>query len=346
LLSFLYKRYKTFHGDETKGMVIIPTELVVDNGKKLFSILMELSQQNDLENDFIKWMQNANHFCSSLVDRIVPGKLNAPEQNIIQTKFGYEDELMIMSEAYKLWAIESSDKKVKEVLSFADADSGIIVAPDIAFFRELKLRLLNGSHTFSCGLAFLAGFATVKDAMNNESFSAFIKKLMLEEIAPAIETENISLKEANDFALKVLDRYRNPFIEHQWLSITLQYSSKMQMRNLPTLKNYVDRFKKIPLKMALGFAGYILFMRPVEFIDNKYYGEINGRQYFINDDKASYFYEIWKSGNINFVVNAVAENKMLWNEDLSLTEGFSEAVKNYLHLLIDFGAKKTIDQLI
>ena len=126
LLAFLYERYKAFNGDIKKGMVIVPTELITDNGSKLQSIVIELAHLNKCDYAFIDWLENANCFCNSLVDRIVPGKLPSPEQKNIETKLGYKDDLMIMSEAYRLWAIESSNPKVKDALSFARADDGVI----------------------------------------------------------------------------------------------------------------------------------------------------------------------------------------------------------------------------
>ena len=346
LLSFLYERYKIFNGDPLKGLVIIPTELIPQNADKLLSILLELANQNELEMGFSDWLKNSNYFCNSLVDRIVPGKLNVKQQQEMELKAGFQDELMIMSEAYRLWAIESSNERVKEILSFADADAKVFIGPDIAVFRELKLRLLNGSHTFSCGLAHLAGFTTVKEAMSDQSFSEYIKDLMFVEIAHAITEDNLTYDLATDFAGKVLDRYSNPYIEHQWLSITMQYTSKMYMRNVTTLKKYFERTKEIPVHMAIGFAGYLLFMRPVEITGNKYYGEVNGQRYFINDDNASYFYEMWQKYDINDLVNNVLGNKTLWRTDLSAITGFGEAVKNNLTLLLNQGARKTIKNSI
>ncbi len=345
LLAFLLERYKIFNGDETKGMVIIPTELIPNNADKLLSILIELCKQNNLEQAFVEWLQKANHFCDSLVDRIVPGKLGAEELNKIEILLGCKDELMIMSEVYRLWAIESASEKVKEILSFSKADNGVVIAPDITVFRELKLRLLNGSHTLICGLAFLAGFVTVKEAMNDESFSTFIKNLMMEELSPAIAENNISIDQAKEFSEKVLDRFRNPFIAHQWISITMQYSSKMYMRNIATLKKYVNRFNKIPQHVSLGFAGYLLFTKPVHVIDNKYYGELNGAKYFINDDSASYFYDVWKDNNVDAVVDTVLSNQKIWKEDLNLLDGFADDVKRYLHLLLNEGARKALSTL-
>lgn len=345
LLAFLYQRYRIFQGDISKGMVIIPTELIPQNADKLLSIILELAHQNGLETAFLDWLENSNHFCNSLVDRIVPGKLDAADQREIELKSGYKDDLMIMSEVYRFWAIESTNEKVKQILSFSDADNGVAIAPDISAFCELKLRLLNGAHTFSCGLAHLAGFETVKEAMDDTSFSAFIKNLMLAEIAVAITDENISIKRATDFAKKVLERYRNPYINHHWLSITMQYTSKMRIRNIATLKNYIGRFKIIPSHMALGFAGYLLFMKPAEVAGNKYYGEANAGKYLINDDQAFYFHEVWKERDMDSLLAKVMSNQKLWGSDLSTIAGLTEAVKDNLNLLITQGAKKTIKNI-
>ncbi len=338
LLAFLYKRYQVFNGDVTKGMVIIPTELITDNGKKLESIIEELAHINKLEYEFIDWLENANYFCNSLVDRIVPGKLPATKQAEVEKQLGYTDELMIMSEVYRLWAIESGDKNVKEILSFAKADDGVVIAANIDRFRELKLRLLNGSHTFSCGLAHLAGFHTVKDAMNDNSFATYITNLMMQEISPAIINEEISLQDAKNFATTVLDRYRNPHIDHQWLSITMQYSSKMQMRNIPTLLSYYEKVGTVPEHMALGFAAHILFMRSEKDALNKFWGEVNGRKYLINDDNAAYYAEAWKQFSIHELVRKLLSNTEHWGTDLSALSGFVEAVSRNLDGLISDGA--------
>ena len=114
------------------------------------------------------------------------------------------------------------------------------------------------------------------------------------------------------------------------------------MRNIATLKKYVSHFNKIPQHVALGFAGYLLFTKPVHVIDNKYYGELNGAKYFINDDSASYFYDVWKDNNVDAIVDTVLSNQKIWKEDLLLMNGFADEVKKYLHLLINEGAKKVL----
>jgi len=340
LLSFLHKRFEIFGDEDNKGLVIIPTELLPDNGKKLLSILLELAEQNRLSHQFIEWLNQKNFFCSSLVDRIVPGKLPPADREKTESSLGYTDTLMIMSENYRLWAVEAKDPKVNEVLSFSRADPGVVIAPDIHIFRELKLRLLNGSHTLSCGLAHLVGFVTVKDAMADSDFVTYVKTLMLEEIAPVITDRNLSLDMAREFAGKVLDRYRNPFIEHRWLSITMQYSSKMKMRDVPILLSYVERMERLPKLIVLGWAAYILFMRSELGNDGQYYGEINGKKYLVNDNQAAYYAAQWSDPAR--VVETVLSNEELWGSDLTALPGFTEAVNTQVLNLQNNGPKAAI----
>lgn len=346
LTAFLFKRYKHFKGDESKGMVIIPTELIPANGTTLKAIVLELAHQNDLESEFINWIVNANTFCNSLVDRIVPGKLPPDEQIEAEQKGGYKDELMIMSEPYGLWAIEADSEQVKEILSFHLADESVIISPDIHIFRELKLRLLNGSHTFSCGLAHLAGFKTVKQAMDNKVFEAWISNLMMWEIVPSITNDELTSEQAVNFAKRVLDRYRNPFIRHQWLSITLQYTSKMVMRNTCLIRNYFERHGTVPGYMALGLAGHLLFMKCEKSADGKYYGKHNGESYPVNDDHAPYFSEKWSRNTIDQLVESVFSDKGLWGENLAEFPGLVDAVTAKLNKLMIEGSGQAMHQLI
>ena len=155
LLAFLFERYKVFNGSAEAGMVIIPTELISNNGQKLKSIVLELAHFNGLDSTFIDWLEKSNHFCSSLVDRIVPGKPDKLIKASLETELGYQDDLLTMSEVYCLWAIEGNDH-VRKQLSFATAHPGVVIADDITIFKELKLRLLNATHTLSSGIAYLA----------------------------------------------------------------------------------------------------------------------------------------------------------------------------------------------
>lgn len=338
LLAYLYERYKAFKGSDESGMVIIPNELITDNGKKLRSVVLELAAMNKLDESFIKWMENSNHFCNSLVDRIVPGKLPAEEKLITETKLGYYDDLMIMAESFRLWAIETDNEQVKQLLSFSQCDEGIVIAKDIEKFRELKLRLLNGTHTFSCGLAFLCGFNTVKEAMEDENMTSFIRNLMKNEIAEATTNEFISHGDTHDFTAKVLDRFRNPSLDHKWINITVQYSSKMKMRNIPLLVKHFSRNNNSPEHMALGFAAFLLFMKGKLNESGQYMGSLNETEYIIQDDNAAWFSEKWLSGNTAYALEAIMSDKDFWGVDLMSMNGFVELVKSNVFSLMSKGA--------
>ena len=333
LLAFLYERFIAFNGSEHSGFVIVPTELILDNGKKLESIVLELAHLNALEEDFIEWLEKCNYFCNSLVDRIVTGMPDKKIRNEIEMELGYKDELLTISEVYSLWAIEGGET-IKDILSFAQADNRVIIESNIDLYRELKLRLLNGTHTLTCGLAFLAGYDTVQHTMENEVTARFIEDLIRNEISPSIPYEiDDAIKQ--DFILKVLDRFCNSDIRHHWESITLNYSAKMRMRCIPLLVNYYKNNDTVPPLFALGFAAYIYFMKAVKQSDNKFYGELNGQSYLIEDEMAERFYALWNKKSVNGIVKDVLKDKSFWGYDLSRFPGFQQSVADNLNSIIN-----------
>lgn len=334
LLAWLHARYEA----KLSGVVIIPTELIVDNGKVLKNIVLDLCKYNNLEADFVNWLNTENHFCSSLVDRIVPGKPRGKALEELQAELGYDDDLMSIAEVYRLWAIEG-DEKVKEILTFAEADNGVKIEKNIELYRELKLRMLNGTHTLMCGLAYLSGFQTVKEALADDMIEKFITNLMMTDVAPAIPYK-IDSKVSQRYGREVLDRFRNPYLDHQWISITLQYTMKMRMRNIPLLLNYYKEFNTVPQYFARGFAAYLLFMKATKEIDGKYYGEREGEDYLIQDDQAAYFYQVWKNHKAAEVVKAVLSNESLWGADLTKLHDFEETVTTHLSNMQLIGAKE------
>ncbi len=324
LLAFLHARYQHFNGSSESGMVIVPTELIINNGDALKEIVLKLAADHRLSEEFVKWLKTQNHFCNSLVDRIVPGAPDAQTNAAICADLGYSDKNLIISEVYSLWAIQGGSR-VKDVLSFAKADAGVVIAEDIEIYRELKLRLLNGTHTLMCGMSYLLGFRLVKDVMANGYLSKLVMNLMLSELALAIPYK-MDFKVADRFGRSVLDRFRNPFINHKLIDITVQYTTKMRMRNVPLLVNYYKEFGKAPELFAMGFAAYLQFMHAVKVEDGKYFGDSNGEFYPINCDYAAYFYEAWK----DFDLKKILADTSLWGADLSALPGFEAAVQKYV----------------
>ncbi|NQX40215.1 tagaturonate reductase [Pedobacter steynii] len=334
VLAVLYQRYQAFKGAEESGLVIIATELIPDNGKKLKEIVWKLALFNELEDQFVSWLLQHNRFCNSLVDRIVPGKPDAKALSALEEELGYQDDLLVMTEPYRLWAIEGDDK-VAEVLSFSMADQGMIVVEDIEIYRELKVRLLNGTHTLSSGIAFLSGIDTVKNAMENEQIKNYIAMLMEKEIGPAIPYA-VSPEQITAFANTVKDRFANPSIAHLWLNITAQYTMKMKIRILPLLLNHYRLFHHVPEHIAFGFAAYLVFMKTDHQKDGKYYGAYQKINYLINDDSAGYFAGKVTLGDEHYVLSILADVDF-WNADLSLLQGFAQAVKTRFEEILQLG---------
>jgi tagaturonate reductase len=341
LLAFLYTRYQYFKGSTDAGMVIVPTELISNNGSLLKSIVLELAEFNQLEKAFIVWLNESNDFCNSLVDRIVPGMLAAAEKVAAEKELGYTDNLMIMSEPYSLWAIETSQARSKSILSFSQVNEGVKLADDIQKFKEIKLRLLNATHTFSCGVAILAGFQTVREAMDANYFRNYVTNLMLQEIRPLLIGNLISEQEATTFANNVIDRFRNPFIEHKWINISAQFSLKMAMRNLPLIKKHYTSNTQEPILMLLGFAAYILFMQSVKTSAGFYERTIGANSYVITDEKAALLHQYWQLPIISASIAAILSDTSIWGEDLLLIPRFSS---DLVKMVANFN-NKNIEQI-
>ncbi len=330
LLAVLWERYQYFKGSSHTGFVIVPTELVVDNGRLLQEIVLKLAAFNELPEAFKQWIKTDNHFCNSLVDRIVPGKPRDLEA--LQQKAGYTDGLWIDVEPFLLWAIEGGEY-IRQVLSFHQADARMLIAPSITPYREQKLRILNGSHTISVPLAFLGGLNTVYECMEHAFMRTFFHTVVMEEILPTIQD---ICPQADTFAQDVLDRFANPYIAHKLISITFQESSKMNARNVRTLVRYYERQQALPPAMCLGFAAMLLFLRPVKEEGGKYYGVREAEQYLITDDNAAVFAAYWQgitdkdSSAVAAMVQQICADNRLWETDLTKLEGFAASVTGHL----------------
>jgi len=343
LLAFLYERFVAFEGSEKSGFVIIPTELIPDNGKKLESIVFELAHLNGLNDDFIEWLESCNHFCNSLVDRIVTGMPGEEIRREIEQELGYNDDLLTVCEVYRLWAIEGNEK-IKKIVSFAAADAGVVIEPDIDLYRELKLRLLDGTHTLSCGIAFLAGIDTVEHAMDDPMMGKYISDLMQKEIGPSIPY-TIDAETLRNFIATVQDRFRNPHINHFWKNITLNYTQKIKMRCIPVFLNYYNKNQAIPELFAMGFAAYIAFMKPVKQSGKEFFGEFQGQSYLIEDETADIFYKIWQTSSVNKVVKEVLGNAGFWGQDLATIPGLEQSVTDKLNSILNNGMRAAVEDI-
>jgi tagaturonate reductase len=253
LLAYLFHRFQKIGHLESSKICIVPTELVENNGDRLRTFLKNLATFNGLSADFEAWFDKKVVTGNSLVDRIVPGK---PEREILeryQAELQFSDNYLIESEPFNLWAIEGTPD-LGDWLSFSKCNEGIKIAADISIFKELKLRLLNATHSFSAGVALSHQLETVSEAMNDVDFQSFINELIT-DIQAAILLEIPDLVKAQ-FAADVLDRFRNPNIRHFWSSIILNYSEKFKIRCIPLIRQFYLKNGRYSLAMIRGMAGY------------------------------------------------------------------------------------------
>ena len=225
--ALLYKRFQHFKGAEDKGLTIIPCELINNNADTLKEIILKYAQLWKLEIGFVKWIEKHNSFHNTLVDRIVPGY---PKDEIesYQSQLEFKDNLIVSAEVFLLWVIEGG-KELKEKIPFDQIDENILIVEDMQPYRTRKVRILNGAHTVMVPFSLMYGNETVKQTIDNEFTGEFIKNTVFEEIN---KTLDLSEKELSTFASEVFDRFRNPFIKHQLVSIALNSVSKFKVRVL------------------------------------------------------------------------------------------------------------------
>ncbi|MCI9406975.1 MAG: tagaturonate reductase [Clostridia bacterium] len=254
LLALLKRRYDHFKGDMGKGLAIIPCELIDDNGDELYRCLTELAKINKMDAKFIEWMQNANHFTSTLVDRIVPG-YPRNEIEAIQEETGYIDNNVVKGEIFHLWVLKK-EPHIQKVFPADKTGLNVIFADDIHPYKQRKVKILNGSHTAMVPVAYLCGIDTVGEAVNDPIIGKFVRDFVFEEVNPTI---NLPQDQMVAFANSVIERYRNPYIRHELMSIALNSTTKFKTRLLPTLVDYVKIKGKLPNRLLFAFAALVEF---------------------------------------------------------------------------------------
>ena len=337
LTIWLYKRFQHFGNDTSKGCIILPCELIEDNGAALKKAILQYAVHWRLGENFMNWIYNANHFCSTLVDRIVSG-YPTERATEIQSELGYEDELLVAGEYYHSWVIQANDI-VQQELPFSKTDLNVEFVDDLASYREMKVRILNGAHTSMVPVGYLAGFRLVKEVMDDETLSHFVEALLLKE---TITTLNFSEAVTHKFVQDVLDRFRNPLLKHQLISISLNSTSKFVARLLPTFKDYYRTQRKLPQRIVFGLSALI----------RMYKGEFNGERIELKDDaKALHFFGLnWKKYEdkemkMNVLVGVVLSNISIWAEDLTAYEGLVQQVTENIISIEEMGVVATLKNL-
>ncbi len=240
------------------GFVVLPCELIEENGRTLREYVLRHARLWGLGEDFARFVERDNHFLNTLVDRINTGYPSGETMDL-----GYEDELVNCCEWYHLWVIEG-DKALAAEIPFDRAGLNVKWVDDLAPYRTRKVRILNGAHTATVALAMLAGVETVGEAVADHEIGAFMRRAVFEEIIPTLDLPSEELEE---YAEGVFRRFQNPFIRHEWRAISLNSVSKFRMRVLPSILEYERRFGRIPPNLIRSLAILIELYREFEVRD-------------------------------------------------------------------------------
>lgn len=335
LTQLLYHRFRTFDGDKSKGLIIFPCELIFLNGHKLKEAIYQYIEHWELGGEFRIWFTEACEVYATLVDRIVPGY---PKKDIaaIQEKIGYNDNLVVQGEIFHLWVIEAPGI-VAEEFPADKAGLNVLFVPSEEPYHERKVTLLNGPHTVLSPVAYLSGIDIVRDACQHEVIGKYIHKVMFDEL---METLNLPKDELEKFANDVLERFNNPFVDHQVTSIMLNSFPKYQTRDLPGVKVFLERKGELPKGLVLGLAAIITYYKGGKRED--------GTEIVPNDapEIMELLKSLWATGSTQEVAEGVLGAEFIWGENLNNIPGLAGLVKKYLDDIQEKGMLNVVKEII
>ncbi|MGB5355468.1 MAG: tagaturonate reductase [Eudoraea sp.] len=332
LALWLYHRFKFFKGDSSKGCLILPCELIEQNGEQLRKCILAYAGQWELEEEFTSWVLNHNYFYNTLVDRIVSGFPTAIAPKVYK-EIGYHDPLLVAGEYYHSWIINGPEIFKKE-WPLHNKSLNIQMVEDLDPYRKMKVRLLNGAHTTLVPLGLLLKISTVREAIEDVDLSRFLNKLLENEIIPSLKGAG---EEGVLYIADVMERFRNPSIRHQLSSISLNSIAKFRTRLLPSLLNYVALKRSIPPLLVFVWAALIIFYR----------GSYRGEAVDLKDDEAiiAYFKSLWDLNDPEKISRTVLSNSQLWGDDFSKEESLVTLLSYYIKAIDEKGIKMTMNSL-
>jgi len=346
LTQFLYERYRAFHGDLKKGLIMLPVELIDDNGIMLKKYVHDYISLWKLEDSFREWIDAACIFTSTLVDRIVPGFPRDEKEQICE-KLGYDDDLLDTAEPFALWVIES-EKDIREELPLDQAlknkkGMDIIFTDNQKPYKQRKVRILNGAHTSFVLASYLMGHDTVKESMDDELVRDFMNETIQEEIIPTL---TLPKQELEAFAKAVVNRFNNPFIRHELLSISLNSVSKWRARCLPSLLGYIEKYHRLPKNLCFSIAALMAFYEGKEMSGTSLKGYRNGQEYLIKDDpEVLEFFKEYSALPADELTEKYLGMVEFHGQDLTKIDGLKEAVSEDLEQIRTLGTRKAMELL-
>ena len=341
LTKFLYERYQYFEGDKEKGLIMLPVELIDDNGLHLKECVLKLASLWELEEDFVSWIKEAWVFTAALVAPIVTGYPKDEAEDIFK-EFGYEDRMLVTGEPFALWVIES-EKDISGELPLPQAGLPVIFTDNQKPYKQRKVRILNGAHTSFVLASYLCGNDIVLESMKDSLILKFVKDTVYGEIIPTL---SLPKQELMDFADAVITRFENPYVKHALLSISLNSVSKWRARCMPSFLEFWEKEQKLPLHLTFSIAALMAFYTGSEIKDSALIGSRDGEEYRILDDMAvlQFFAQNSQKDAVEYTHN-VLSNKEFWGEDLSVIPNLEQTVASFVSDIRTSGMRKTMEKV-
>lgn len=340
LTKLLFERAEHFNYAEDKGLIILPVELIDDNGIMLKKCVMALAKLWNLGEKFEQWLENACVFTSTLVDRIVTGYPRGEDQ-AIWNKLGYEDRILVTAEPFGLWVIESA-KDISKELPLPDCGMPVIYTDNQKPYKQRKVRILNGAHTSFVPAAYLCGYDYVLDAMNDPMIKTFMQKTLYDEVIPTL---TLPKEDLLAFAEAVTGRFMNPYIKHALMSICLNSVSKWRARCMPSLLGYVDKFGKLPEHLTFSIATLMALYHGGKLVDGKLVCERNGQAYTLQDDAAVVeFFANNSDKPAKEMVQLFLSNETFFGQNLTKVPGLADSVSASLEDVLTRGARTVMTE--
>lgn len=340
LTKFLYERYTHFNGDINKGLIMLPVELIDDNGIHLKECVLKFAALWNLEEGFKTWLEEACVFTSTLVDRIVTGYPRDEAEKLCE-EFGYQDNLIVTGEPFALWVIESA-KDISGEFPLPDAGLPVIFTDNQKPYKQRKVRILNGAHTSFVLASYLCGNDIVLESMQDEQILSFMKSTIFDEVIPTLTLPKDELEE---FAKAVITRFNNPYVKHSLLAISLNSVSKWKARCMPSFLGFIKQTGKLPEHLTFSVAALMAFYTGNEIRDKALIGKRGDEEYNILDDMAvlEFFAENSQKETKDYA-HAVLSNVNFWGQDLSTLDGVEETVVSYLSDIRALGMRKAMEK--
>ncbi|ASG54806.1 MAG TPA: mannitol dehydrogenase family protein [Salmonella bongori] len=305
------------------AFTVMSCDNMPENGHVMRNVVLAYAQAVDAE--LAKWIEQNVTFPSTMVDRIVPAV--TPETlDKIEQLTGVRDPAGVACEPFRQWVIEDNFVAGRPAWEKAGAE----LVADVLPFEEMKLRMLNGSHSFLAYLGYLAGYQHINDCMGDENYRRAARALMLQEQAPTLKVKGVDLAR---YADQLIERYSNPALRHRTWQIAMDGSQKLPQRMLDSVRWHLANHSDFDL-LALGVAGW---MRYVGGVDEQ------GKAIDVSDPLLPVIQRaVANSEEGASRVEALLGITEIFSTDLPQSVLFTQKVKTAYDKLLTYGAKASV----